>query len=384
MSVGDENGPVGSDDDGGRTIEGILARAGDSGLAQRQQNLTLWAEFENLLALAVFALAVSSPHVSVLVHRETVRKDKHSGAKAVHEPAGRIELENGRQLRAGARVSATSVKSPDIASTVNRDANDGAELPSLGKLRPVLHQVIGIGLRASGASGNRDDRDECDQQNDSHSICIWLHSPSFCQKLERDSSARPRKLLQLVLHFGDARLGAGFLHGLATWRPAQADGADCLFTDHDRNAAAERNNVRKTALAGDIAFGGAFRPVGGGPPERQRGVGLAAGGAEVVRRRSVALEKYSQPAGAIENRDRYAGRALVQSGFRDDQGHLDRNVFLRKHLCFYRRRCRNECRQNSHEAQSNRHRILPFHCPMSIHGQLRPRRMADYVTPRPI
>src|SRR5437867_7109841 len=198
------------------------------------------------------------------------------------------------------------------------------------------------------------------------------------------TAATMRKLLQLVLHFGDSRLGAGFLHGLATWRPAQADRADCLFTDHDRNAAAERNDVRKTALAGDIAFGGAFRPVGGGPPERQRGVGLAAGEFEIVRRRSVALEKYAQPAGAIENRDRYAGRALVQSGFRNDQGHLDRNVFLRKHLCFCRRRCRNQSRQNSHEAQSNRHRILPFHCPVSVHGQLRPRRMADYVTPDPI
>src|SRR5262249_41698519 len=171
--------------------------------------------------------------------------------------------------------------------------------------------------------------------------------------------------------------------GLATWCRAQTDGADCLFTDHDRNAAAERNDVRKTALAGDVAFGGAFRPVGGGPPERQRCIGLASGEFEIVRRRSVALEKYAKPAGAIENRDRDARRALVQSGFRNDQGHLDRNVFLGKHLCFCRRGCCNEYRQNSHEAQSNRHRILPFHYPMFIHGQLPPRRMADYVTPHP-
>src|SRR2546428_5659052 len=309
MSVGDENGPVGSDDDGGRAIEGVLARACDSGLAQRKQNLPVRAEFETLLAFAVFALAVSGPHFSVLVHRETVRKNKHSGAKAVHEPAGRIELKNGRQLRAGARVSATSVKSPDIASTVNRDANDGAELPFLGKLRPVSHQVIGIGLRACGASGNRDDRDDCSRQNDSHSICMWFHSPSFCQKLERDSSALPRKLLQLVLHFGDTRLGAGFLHGLATWRPAQADGADCLFTDHNRNSAAERNNVRKTALAGDIAFGGTFRPVGGGPPERQRGVGLAAGALRIVRRHPLAPWKNPPPRRAAHNPPPYDGRA---------------------------------------------------------------------------
>src|SRR5437867_12901732 len=83
------------------------------------------------------------------------------------------------------------------------------------------------------------------------------------------------------MHFINSCLCAGLLHGLATWRPAQADGADCLFTDHDRNPAAERNNVRKTALAGDIAFGGAFRPVGGGPPERQRCIGLAAGEFEI-------------------------------------------------------------------------------------------------------
>src|SRR5436309_8130553 len=177
VSVGDENGPVGSDGDGGRAIEGVLASAGDSRLAQRQQNLPVRTEFENLLALAVFALAVSGPRVSVLVHRETVRKNKHSCAKAVDEPAGRIELENGRQLRAGARVSATSIKSPDIASAIHCDANDCAEFPSLGKLRPVIHQVIGIRLCACGASSN--DRDDCGQQNDSHSIYIWLHGSSL-------------------------------------------------------------------------------------------------------------------------------------------------------------------------------------------------------------
>src|SRR2546425_332931 len=80
-----------------------------------------------------------------------------------------------------------------IEGILARAANDGAELLSLGKLRPVLQQVIGIGLRASGASGNRDDRDDSGQQNDSHSICLWLHSPSFCRKLERDSSARSRE-----------------------------------------------------------------------------------------------------------------------------------------------------------------------------------------------
>src|SRR5437667_12770000 len=76
VSVGDENGPVGSDGDGGRAIESVLAVAGDSRLAQRQQNLPVRTEFENLLALAVFALAVSAPPVSVLLHTEPVRHNK--------------------------------------------------------------------------------------------------------------------------------------------------------------------------------------------------------------------------------------------------------------------------------------------------------------------
>src|SRR5437667_10757593 len=83
-------------------------------------------------------------------------------------------------------------------------------------------------------------------------------------------------LLQLVLHLGDARLCAGFLLGLATRRPAQADGADCLITDHDRNPAAERNDIRQTALTGYVAFSGPFRPVGRGPPECESRIGLAA------------------------------------------------------------------------------------------------------------
>src|SRR2546430_2164568 len=108
MSIGDENVAVGSDHNGGGAIEGILAIAGDSSLAQRQQNLPIGAEFENLVPLAVFSFCVSGPHVPVLVHGETVRKHKHSCAKAVHEFTRRIELENGRHRRAGTRVSTTS------------------------------------------------------------------------------------------------------------------------------------------------------------------------------------------------------------------------------------------------------------------------------------
>src|SRR5437016_8047075 len=195
-----------------------------------------------------------------------------------------------------------------------------------------------------------------------------------------DSCALLRKLLQLIPHLGDAGLRAGFLHGLATRGPAQADRADCLFTDHDRNTAAERNDIRETALTGYVAFGGAFRPVGGSSPERQCRIGLAAGEFEIVGRRSIALEKYAQPAGAIENRHRYSRRAFSQRGFCDHQGHLDRNGFLGAHLCSCRRGCSNECRQTSHEAQSNRHRTSLV-ITRAVHGRSRPRPRPDYVTP---
>src|SRR5262249_30847129 len=103
-------------------------------------------------------------------------------------------------------------------------------------------------------------------------------------------------LLQLILHLGDTRLSAGFLLGLAARRPAQAHGSDRLITDHDRNPAAERNDIRKTALTGDVAFGGPFRPFGRRPPERQGCIGLPAGELKIVGRRSIALKKYAQPA----------------------------------------------------------------------------------------
>src|SRR5947208_13236002 len=119
-------------------------------------------------------------------------------------------------------------------------------------------------------------------------------------------------LPQLILHLGDAGLGAGFLLGLATRRAAQADGTDRVFADHDRNAATERNDLRKTTLAGDVAFGRALRPFGGGSPERERSIGLAAGKLEIVRRGVIALEKHAHPAGAIENGNRYARRAFGQ------------------------------------------------------------------------
>src|SRR5262249_58014532 len=83
-------------------------------------------------------------------------------------------------------------------------------------------------------------------------------------------------LLELVFHLGNASLGAGLLFGLATRCAAQADRPNRIFADHDRNSAAERNDVGKAALTGYVALSGSLRPLGRGAPERQRGIGLAA------------------------------------------------------------------------------------------------------------
>ena len=100
-------------------------------------------------------------------------------------------------------------------------------------------------------------------------------------------SASPTSL-QLIGDLGDAGARAGFLLGLAAGRAAQADAADGLLADHDRHAAAERNDIGQHPLA-LIGGLGPLRPGRGRAPERARGIGLAAGELEIVRRAAVAL-----------------------------------------------------------------------------------------------
>src|SRR6266702_8370435 len=110
-------------------------------------------------------------------------------------------------------------------------------------------------------------------------------------------------LLQLVRHFGDAGLAAGLFLLPAVRGPAQADAADRIFADFDRNAALERNDLGKRPLAGDVGLG-ALRPFDGSPPESPRRIGLAAGELDIMRRRPIALEENSQPACAIDDGNR--------------------------------------------------------------------------------
>src|SRR5262249_29600970 len=112
-------------------------------------------------------------------------------------------------------------------------------------------------------------------------------------------------------------------------------------------------------LTGYVAFCRAFRPIGGSPPERQSRVGLAAGGPEIVRGCSVPPEEKTQPARPDPTRDPKTPRAFTSRPFRKHHSPIFIKIFLRNNLCSRKRGNCNEHGKTSHEAQSNRHRILP-------------------------
>jgi len=84
MSIGDENVAVRRGHHGGRRVEFIRTAAGDTGLAEPQQNLAFGAELEHLVALAVFAQAIGHPHVALAIHVDAVREDQQSLAETLH------------------------------------------------------------------------------------------------------------------------------------------------------------------------------------------------------------------------------------------------------------------------------------------------------------
>src|SRR3981189_2162220 len=97
-------------------------------------------------------------------------------------------------------------------------------------------------------------------------------------------------LLQLIRHLGDAGLAARLFLRPAVRGAAETDATDGLFADLDWNAALQRNDLGKAALALRLGLG-ALRPFDRGAPERPRRIGLALGKLEIVRRGSVAHNK---------------------------------------------------------------------------------------------
>src|SRR5207302_10800352 len=87
-------------------------------------------------------------------------------------------------------------------------------------------------------------------------------------------------LLQLIRDLGHAGLAARLFLRPAIRRPAQADAADRLVADFDRNAALKRNDLGKRPLARNVGLG-TLGPFEGRPPESLRRIGLAAGELDV-------------------------------------------------------------------------------------------------------
>src|SRR5439155_11653829 len=108
-------------------------------------------------------------------------------------------------------------------------------------------------------------------------------SPIGAGSFNRASSSETEALLQLILNLRDAGFSAGFFLGLSVRSAAQPDGADRVITDHDRNSAAQRNDIAQAALSEDVtARLGTLRPLGRRSPERQRSVRLPPRQLEVV------------------------------------------------------------------------------------------------------
>src|SRR5207249_581646 len=62
---------------------------------------------------AARASAVRHPDVAVSIYEDTVRRDQHPRAKALHQRSRRVELENRIEIRAGTAIRAATLGDPD-------------------------------------------------------------------------------------------------------------------------------------------------------------------------------------------------------------------------------------------------------------------------------
>jgi len=146
VSVGDEDVAIGRDQDIGRPIEGLGPLARDSGLAQRHQHLSIGAELDDRVALAVAASAVGHPNVAIPIREQAVRPIDHAGAEACHQLARGVELLDRRDIRALAGLCAAPIKHPDAGSiSIDVDSDRLPPHTAFRKLRPIPFCAIGIG-----------------------------------------------------------------------------------------------------------------------------------------------------------------------------------------------------------------------------------------------
>src|SRR6266700_963516 len=153
MSIGDKDLAIGCNYNVGRLIEGVRTITGNSGLAQGHQNLSFGTKLDYLMALAIFSLRIRDPHISALVDKDAVRKNKQPLAEALEQFACRIKSEDRRQVRASTSISAAPLRHPYAAVRADVDRTGRSPRPPLGELRPVLDRAVRIGLRVGWGTG---------------------------------------------------------------------------------------------------------------------------------------------------------------------------------------------------------------------------------------
>ena len=124
--------------------------------AEREQHLALRAELDDGVALALRVgellqlgrgrrPRVDHPHVALLVDVHAVRPQDDAGAKALHDLAARIELDDGIDGRAGAGIGAATIAGPDVLAVgIDVDRADRSPLAAVGQRAEVADGLVGI------------------------------------------------------------------------------------------------------------------------------------------------------------------------------------------------------------------------------------------------
>ena len=153
---------VGSGHDGRRRIELVVAGSRYPRLAEPQQDPAVGAELDDLLPLGAALDPIGHPYVALAIDVQTVRKYEQFLAKALHQLAGGVKLENRRELRPVAvernalfhlrrrdePLCTTSLENPHaLAVRIDIDARGRSPYAPVRQLGPVLDRTIRIGQR---------------------------------------------------------------------------------------------------------------------------------------------------------------------------------------------------------------------------------------------
>ena len=153
-------------------LEEVVRSRRAARLAEGEQHLPVRAELEHLVSLGAargrshgqrsgrcarsrggaarrtrgVVVAVDNPDVAVAVHGDAMREDDEARTEALHELAGRVELQDRIERGGEARVRAAALADPDAhAVLVDIDRTRGAPRAAFGHLRPALDRAVRIG-----------------------------------------------------------------------------------------------------------------------------------------------------------------------------------------------------------------------------------------------